>query len=153
MQPNRELDLLLLLPNLLSYVSDMTLNDNPFVIGMDEFVNLDQPLDFIGKKALRKIKAEGAQRRLIGVEISGEPLPGSNEHFWDVLRNGKKIGHVTRCVFSPRLEKNIGWANVPVEQSAVGTKIDIETPDGIRPAEVCKAPWFPPQVKIPPRHD
>ena len=138
---------------LLSYVSDMTLNDNPFVIGMDKFVSLDQPDDFIGKEALKKIKAEGAQRRLIGVEISGEPLPGSNEHFWDVLRNGEKIGHVTRCVFSPRLEKNIGWANVPVEQSTIGTEIDIETPDGVRPAEVCKAPWFPSQVKIPPRDD
>ena len=135
---------------LLSYVSDMTLNDNPFVIGMDKFVNLDQPDDFIGKEALTKIKAEGVKRRLVGFEMPGEPLVGSNEHFWTVLNDGEKIGHVSRCVFSPRLEKNIGWANVAIEQSNVGTQIDIDTTDGIRPAVVCDAPWFPPQIKIPP---
>ena len=135
---------------LLSYVSDITLNDNPFVIGMDKFVNLDQPDDFIGKEALTKIKAEGVKRRLVGFEMPGEPLVGSNEHFWTVLNDGEKIGHVSRCVFSPRLEKNIGWANVVIEQSNVGTQIDIETTDGVRPAVVCEAPWFPPQMKIPP---
>jgi len=135
---------------LLSYVSDITLNDNPFVIGMDNFVNLDQPDDFIGKEALTKIKAEGVKRRLVGFEMPGEPLVGSNEHFWTVLNDGEKIGHVSRCVFSPRLEKNIGWANVVIEQSNVGTQIDIETTDGVRPAVVCEAPWFPPQMKIPP---
>ena len=138
---------------LLSYVSDMTLNDNPFVIGMDKFVHLDQEDDFIGKKALTKIRAEGAKRRLVGIEMPGEPLSGSNEHFWAVLNDGEKIGHVSRCVFSPRLEKNIGWANVVVELSNVGTEIDIETTDGIRPAVVCEAPWFPPQIKIPPLDD
>ena len=138
---------------LLSYVSDITLQDNPFVIGMDKFVNLEQPDDFIGKEALTKIKKEGAKRRLVGIEVSGEPLPGSNEHFWTVLAGGQKVGHVTRCVFSPRLEKNIGWANVAVAQSVVGTKIDIETADGIRAAIVCDAPWFAPQIKIPPLAD
>lgn len=138
---------------LLSYVSDITLQDNPFVIGMDKFVNLDQPDDFIGKEALKKIKKEGAKRRLVGIEVSGEPLPGSNEHFWTVLAGDQKVGHVTRCVFSPRLEKNIGWANVAVAQSAIGTRIDIETADGIRAAVVCDAPWFAPQTKIPPQDD
>ena len=136
---------------LLSYVSDMTLNDNPFVIGMGKFVNLEQSDDFIGKEALTKIKAEGVKRRLVGIEMPGEPVARSNEHFWKVLTDGKKIGHVSRCVFSPRLEKNIGWANIPVEQSDIGTEIDIETEDGIRPAIVCEAPWFPPQIKIPPQ--
>ena len=138
---------------LLSYVSDMTLNDNPFVIGMDKFVNLDQADDFIGKAALTKIKAQGVKRRLIGFEMPGDPLVGSNEHFWTVLKDSKKIGHVSRCVFSPRLEKNIGWANVAVEQSDVGTEIVIETASGVRPAVVCEAPWFPPQIKIPPLDD
>ncbi len=138
---------------LLSYVSDMTLNDNPFVIGMDKFVNLDQPDDFIGKAALTKIKAEGVKRRLVGFEMPGEPLIGSNEHFWTVLQDDEKIGHVSRCVFSPRLEKNIGWANLAVEQSELGTEINIETAQGIRPAVVCEAPWVPPQIKIPPLDD
>ncbi|NQV86690.1 MAG: glycine cleavage system protein T [Woeseiaceae bacterium] len=135
---------------LLSYVSDITLQDNPFVIGMGKFVNLDQGDDFIGKAALTKIKAEGVKRRLIGIEIMGAPLTGSNEHFWTISKNGEQIGHVTRCVYSPRLKKNIGWANVPTECSSVDTKIVVATPDGERPATVCEAPWIRPEITIPP---
>jgi aminomethyltransferase len=135
---------------LLSYVSDIALSDNPFVIGMDKFVNLDQDDDFIGKAALTKIKAEGAKRRLVGIEIAGAPLAGSNEEFWAISRNGERIGHVTRCVYSPRLKKNIGWANVPTEHSSVGAQFVVATSDGERPATVCKAPWIKPEITIPP---
>ncbi len=51
----------------MSYVSDIALTDNPFVIGMDKLVNRDQADDFIGKDALTRIKAEGVKR------------PGSNQ--------------------------------------------------------------------------
>jgi aminomethyltransferase len=135
---------------LLSYVSDITLDDNPFVIGMDRFMSLDQDDDFIGKDALIKIKADGAKRRLIGIEISGEAIEGSNQDFWSVLADGENIGHVTRSVFSPRLEKNIGWANVAIEFADVGTELDIKMPDGERQATVCKAPWVKSEIKIPP---
>lgn len=135
---------------LLSYGSDIALTDSPFVIGMEKFVNLDQDHDFIGKDALIKIKAEGVKRRLVGIEISGDALIGSNEHFWTILSDDQKIGHVTRCVYSPRLEKNIGWANVAVEFSDVGTEIVIAMKDEERPAAVSVAPWMKPHIKIPP---
>lgn len=134
---------------LLSYVSDITLADNPFVIGMGNFVEFEQPGDFVGKEALLAISAEGATRRLVGVEIGGEMLPTPNEEFWDVTDGDSKIGHVTRCAHSPRLEKNIGWANVPVEFAAVGTGLVVVSPAGDRQAVVCEAPWFKPQIKIP----
>lgn len=134
---------------LLSYVSDITLEDNPFTIGMDRFVELDQPDDFIGRDALRKIKDEGPKRRLIGIEIHGEQIPSSNHEYWDITDAGTKIGHVTRCAWSPRLEKNIGWANVPTSHSEVGTGFTVVSPFGEYAATVCEAPWFPPQIKIP----
>jgi len=133
---------------LLSYGSDITLADDPFVIGMDRFMNLEQD-DFIGRDALIKIQADGVKRRLVGVEIAGEPIVGSNENFWGILSDGEKIGHVTRCVHSPRLEKNIGWANLAVEFSSVGTKVTIDAPVGPFAAVVCEAPWIQPEIKIP----
>ncbi len=135
---------------LLSYISDIGLSDNPFVIGMEKFMNLDQDDDFIGKDALIKIEAEGVKRRLIGIEISGKPIEGSNENFWSILVDDQKIGHVTRCAYSPRLEKNIGWANVSVEYSHVGSEIVVDATDGQRAATVCEAPWIKPEIKIPP---
>lgn len=133
---------------LLSYVSDISRNDNPYDMGMNHFVNLQQPDDFIGKEALEKIQSEGAKRRLAGIEIAGEPLASSNEEFWPVLDGDKEVGHVTRCVFSPRLEKNIGYANVPLLYAEVGTQLVLQSPNGERRATVCNAPWFPAHKKI-----
>lgn len=134
---------------LFSYLSDITLADNPFVVGMDRFMSLDQD-DFIGRDALIRIKAEGVKRRLVGIELSGDPIEGSNENFWNVFVDGEKVGHVTRCVYSPRLKKNIGWANLAAEYSDAGSDIVVDTADGQRTATVCDAPWVKPEINIPP---
>ena len=134
---------------ILSYVSDITRDDNPFVLGFDRFIDLDQPDDFIGKDALRKIKDDGVKRRLVGVEIDGEPLTETNREFWPVKVGGQAVGRITRCAWSPRLERNIGFANVPVEHTETGTDLMLETPAGEKSATVCDVPWFPAQKKIP----
>ncbi len=134
---------------LLSYVSDITLDDNPFGIGMDRFVDFDQPGSFIGKDALRRIKDRGPERRLIGVQIGGDPIEGLNDAFWALAKDGREVGRVTRCGYSPRLEKNIGWANVPTNLSEIGEQLTLLAPTGERVATVCEAPWFAPHIKIP----
>jgi aminomethyltransferase len=134
---------------LLSYVSDITIDDNPYVIGMGRFVDFDQPGDFVGKAALQQIAAEGADRRLVGIEIDGDALGVPNEEFWDISIDGRKIGHVTRCAHSPRLDRNIGWANVPAGYAEIGKKLVADSPSGHRNAVVCEAPWFKPQIRIP----
>ncbi|MGD8580760.1 MAG: glycine cleavage T C-terminal barrel domain-containing protein, partial [Lysobacterales bacterium] len=78
----------------------------------------------------------------------GDPI-SHNESFWPVIGFGKKIGHVSRCVWTPRLERNIGFANVPASSTAVGTALTVESPAGARDAVVVKAPWFPAQKEIP----
>lgn len=134
---------------LLSYVSDISLEDSPYVIGMDRFVDFDHPDDFIGREALKTMSVEGPKRRLVGIEIHGDALPTSNEEHWDITDGSKIIGHVTRCAHSPRLDKNIGWANVPIEFANMGTDLIAISPHGDLHAVVCEAPWFKPQIKIP----
>lgn len=156
MEAGREFDIRPITPNLirsiegglLSYCSDITRADNPFVIGVDYFVDFDQG-DFIGKAALQRIAAEGARRRLVGLEIGGDPLPMSNSQFYPVLHDGREVGHVTRCVYSPRLQKNIGYANVPVECANIGSEVVFDCPLGKLPSTVCKWPWFEAEKKLP----
>jgi aminomethyltransferase len=136
---------------LLSYMSDITRADNPFILGMDRLVDLDQPGDFVGRKALEEIRAEGARRQLAGIEIAGEPLAAPNDAFWRASVAGQEIGHITRCVYSPRLEKNIGFANIPIEHASLGTELTLATPLGEMSATVCESPWFPSQISIPGR--
>ena len=133
---------------ILSYCSDITRDDTPFTIGMERLLDLDKPQDYIGKAALQRIAAEGTPRRLVGVEIEGDPI-GGNDRFWNVYADDEKVGHVTRCVWSPRLERNIGLVNVPTELSEVGTSLKIETLNDMRAAQVVETPWFHSITKMP----
>ena len=111
---------------MLDYGVDMNAGTNPFEVGLDRLVDLDQEADFIGKAALQRVKSEGVTRKLSGIVIHGEPLP-PNENPWPVGHGGRRIGHVTSCVFSPRLGKNIGFAMLALPWTNLGTDLTVET--------------------------
>ncbi|MBA0125046.1 glycine cleavage system protein T [Haloechinothrix sp. YIM 98757] len=141
---------------MLSYGSDITLDTNPMEVGYDYnwMVDLDQKADFIGKDALRRIRAEGVSRIMVGVEIDGDPLGTYNdgsmiERFPVLSEDGTAVGNVSSACHSPRLERNIGLAMVPIEFSELGTKVGIETPNGLRNGEVVEKPFVDPRKQTP----
>ena len=101
-------------------------------MGYDWMVDLEQASDFIGKEALSKIKAEGPKRQLVGVEIGGSSVGSYNDggmiDVFPVHKDGSRVGQVTSACWSPQLEKNIGYAMVPTEQSELGTEFEVERP-------------------------
>ena len=129
---------------LLSYGSDMTEENNPFEIGLGKYVDLDQEADFIGKDALRRIKAEGIKQKLVGMEIHGEQLP-LNEQRWPLQHNGEPCGVVTSSTYSPRLKKNIALAIVSIAKAELGTNLTVETPWGPAEATVGRLPFIEPR--------
>ena len=132
---------------ILSYVSDIQPTDDPFTIGMERLLDLDMESDFIGKEALRNIKASGPKRKLVGVEIAGRPIDG-NDEFWAVSDESGRIGHITRCAFSPRLKKNIGFANIPNESASLGKALRVDAKSGTVEAVIVPTPWFQSIKKI-----
>ena len=90
---------------MLSYHADADIHTNPFELGLDRLIELENDNHFIGKDALIKIKNEGVKRKQIGIIINCEPLKGPNTTFWPIIKNNKKIGKVTSAVYSPRLKK------------------------------------------------
>jgi aminomethyltransferase len=133
---------------MLSYHADMDLGTNPFELGMDRLVDLEMEADFIGKDALRAIKAAGVTRRQVGLSIDGAPLTGPNTTFWPVMRHGEIVGKVTSAVHSPRLERNIALAMVSAELAALGTVFEVETVTGRHSATVVEKPFFDPKKAI-----
>ena len=134
---------------------DMWFDTNPYEVGMgyDWMVDLEQGSDFIGKEALRRIKQEGPKRRLVGVEIGGEGLgsynDGSMVDVFPVHVGGRRVGQVTSACHSPRLEKNIGYAMVPIEHAGLGTEYEVEVPSGRTSAVVVEMPFIDPKKEIP----
>ena len=133
---------------MLSYHADMDILTNPYELGLDRLVDLDSGRKFIGHKALSKIKANGVTRKQVGLMIDCEPLKGPNTTFWKIIKNNKVIGKVTSAVYSPRLEKNIALAMISIENSGIDTKIQIETPSGIKEATIVNKPFYDPKKKI-----
>jgi glycine cleavage system aminomethyltransferase T len=134
---------------------DMWYDTNPYEVGMgyDWMVDLEQASDFIGKDALHKIKAEGPKRQLVGVEIGGSNAGSYNDgamiDVWPVHKDGGRVGQVTSACYSPRLEKNIGYAMVPTEHAELGTEFEIERPDETVSAVVVPKPFIDPQKETP----
>ena len=51
--------------------------------------------------------------------------------------------------YSPRLEFNMGYAWVPIELAAEGTRVEIASPDGPMTATVTALPFLDPKKEIP----
>ena len=128
---------------LLSYGSDFGREHNPFVIGFGRLVDVDQEIDFIGKKALSEIKKNGIKEKLVGLEIEGDPIIKSPENFWPINNSESiKVGRLSRAFFSPRLKRNIALAIVDINYSDEGSEITVISPNGDLNAKVVKLPWF-----------
>jgi aminomethyltransferase len=133
----------------------MGLDTNPYEVelGYEWMVDLEQEADFVGKEALGRIKEQGVKRKLIGVEIAGERLGSYNDgsmiDVFPVFRNGRPVGKVTSACYSPRLEKNIGYAMVPIEYTEPGTELEVETPSERTSAVVARRPFIDPEKEIP----
>jgi glycine cleavage system aminomethyltransferase T len=142
---------------ILAFGCDIWYDTNPFEVDMGYtwMVDLDQESDFVGKEALRRIKAEGPSRKLVGVEIEGPNLGSyiDNEMIdvFPVFDGGDRIGSVTSACYSPRLERNIGFAMLPIERADMGSKYEVETPHGRTWAVTVPKPFIDPAKEIPKR--
>jgi aminomethyltransferase len=129
---------------ILNYGIDMTLDNNPYELGLERLVNLDKAADFIGRDALRKIARQGTSRKLVGLEIGGTKMDLNFTRY--PIRGG---GFVTSCVYSPRLKKNIGYALLSAEKAKEGARFEVDAPDAVRPAVVVPMPFIDPKKEIP----
>src|SRR3989454_244973 len=63
--------------------------------------------------------------------------------------DGGKVGRVTSLTYSPRLEKNIGYALLGIDHAKIGTRLRVSTTKGPRGATVVKKPFVDPKKDIP----
>ncbi len=134
---------------ILNWGADITLQDNLYEVGLDWLVDTNKSAAYIGKEALDAVRARGVTRKLVGIEIAGDPL-GFNTSIWPVVAGGEPIGRVTSAIWSPRLKKNLGYAMIPAAYTTMGTSLTIAVPQvGERSATVVPKPFLDPQKAIP----
>jgi aminomethyltransferase len=126
---------------LLSYWNDMDIHTNPFEVGLGNFIDTDQDVDFVGKSALQDILKKGISQRLMGAVVDGDPIL-VNEECWPVRCGEQVIGKVTSAVYSPLLDQNLVYVMLPIGHAKPDAIIDIVMPCGdIRSATITQLPF------------
>jgi 4-methylaminobutanoate oxidase (formaldehyde-forming) len=128
----------------LYYNSDITTLDNPYEAGLGFSVDFKNGGDFIGRKALRKIKDVGVQNKLCAITIGGEdwlPLYGAEA----VISDGEVITRLRSCGYGHTVKKNIGLAYLPREYAKTGTALEIEIFGEKVPAQVAPRILYDPK--------
>lgn len=149
LRPTGPIDIRRVEAGILNYGSDMTSDNNPYEVGLGWLVDENKDADYIGKEALARLKKTGVRRKLVGIAIEGEPITYVLPEYWDVRKDGTKVGLLTALTYSPRLRKNIGYALVPVEHASLGTRLRADTHAGEREAVVVRKPFVDPKKEIP----
>jgi glycine cleavage system aminomethyltransferase T len=93
---------------------------------------------------LRQIAETGPKRHQLGLILEGEK-PAPLGFAWEDLldQNGTRKGAMTNCVFSPRMQANIGYALVSTELQP-GDQLVIDRPQGRTEARLVDLPFLPP---------
>jgi len=95
---------------------------------------------YIGQETIERVRSRGhVNRRLVGLHLSGEPMPAAGAK---LTREGKEVGWITTAVESPTLGRRIALGTVRREHLAPGTELSVE--GGAR-AEVAELPFYPPR--------
>ena len=133
-----------------NYGSDISLSDTPLhVSGMERLVE-PQSQDYLGKAALLKLAESGVDRKLIGVFLEGDQLRAELSEVWPVFSRGRQVGRVTDAVWSPGLEKNIGYAWVPIDLAVPGTTLEVVSEYGEEiSATTTRLPFVDPEKRVP----
>ena len=94
---------------------------------------------FVGHEVLRRQKAEGAPRKLIGFEMLDRAI---GRHGYDVYIDGEKSGVVTSGTQTPFLKKAIGMAYLPSARATIGTEFEIDIRGRRARAKVVPMPFY-----------
>jgi aminomethyltransferase len=131
-------DTLRLEARLMLYGNDITEQTHPFEAGLGWVVKLDAG-DFIGRAALREIKAKGFERKLVGFEMTGR---GIARHGYPIMAGGQRVGEVTSGAPGPTVGRNIGLGYVPKALDKVGTQLGIGIRGKVVDAVVVTTPFY-----------
>ena len=120
------------------YGDELSESITPIMAGLGIFVKLDKE-EFIGKDALAKQKAEGAPKKLVGIELHDKAIP---RHGYAVIKDGNIIGEVTTGYHSISTDKSVCMALIDSAYAALDTDVEIQIRKKTFPGTVCKKRFY-----------
>lgn len=123
------------------YGQELDENHGPLVAGLGRFVAFGKGTYFVGSSALMEQREKGLPAKLVGLEMLERSVPRTGYKVLDESGE-KEIGYITTGSYAPTLDKYLAMAYVPVEASAVGTKVKVLVRNKQYAAEIVKMPFY-----------
>jgi len=120
------------------YGHELDEQSNPLEARLGWTIKFDKG-DFIGRDALLKIKEQGLERKLIGVELLDRGVCRVGHV---IYANEHAIGSITSGAPSPTLHKNIGMGYVVIAHANVGEAVDIDIRGKRVAAQIVALPFY-----------
>jgi aminomethyltransferase len=95
--------------------------------------------DFLGADVLKRQKAVGVARRIVGFEMIDRAIA---RHGYDVVDGERKIGYVTSGTQTPFLKKAIGMAYLPIDRTGPGSEFEIDVRGRRARARIVPMPFY-----------
>lgn len=119
------------------YGNDIDDTTSPLEAGLGWITKFTK--DFTAKEILERQKAEGIQRKLVGIEMIDKGIPRHGYKIQNAA--GEEIGYVTSGTQAPSLNKAIGMAYVRKDFSQEGSDVFVIIRDRAVKAQVVKLPF------------
>jgi len=123
--------------------SDLTTEYNPYEAGLGWAVRLKKG-GFLGRDALLEAKAN-VQRKLCCLTAADPTAMALGKE--PLLYNGQVVGYLTSVDYGYSVGKLVGYAYLPLEQSAAGTRLEVQYFDRRFPVVVDNDPQYDPEMK------
>jgi aminomethyltransferase len=124
---------------LLLYGNDMDEETNPWEVGLDWVVTLDDGADFVGRNSLVGAKERGITRELVCLKTEDR---GIMRGHYDIFRQDKRVGTITSGGYSPTLGVSIGMGLVPPDLAGEGTDLSVDVRGKPLPVRVVQRPFY-----------
>ena len=119
------------------YGNDIDDTTSPLEAGLGWITKFTK--DFTAKEILQQQKAEGVDRKLVGIEMIDRGIPRNGYEL--KAQDGLTIGYVTSGTQAPSLGKAIGMGYVSKAYADVDTAIFVKVRDKLLQARVVKMPF------------
>lgn len=120
------------------YGHEIDLETTPLEARLDFGVNLEKE-GTLGIAALRRQKAAGFEKLLVGFEVDTKRVPREG---CALLKDGRVVGKVASGTWSPTLEKNIGTGFVPPSLTEIGSTFDVDIRGKTHTCTVVPMPFY-----------
>lgn len=109
-------------------VSDVS-ETNPLESGFEWAVDWDT--DFIGKEELQRVKENGPEKNLLGLELSDDEIDESTlEPETPVEKDGQEVGKLTTITYGFTVGKYIGYVLVDRDKAGKGDEVTVNGQKG-----------------------